>query len=179
MSLHGVSKGAWGRKNDSNFRHYDVVSAGYKYNMMDLQAALGISQLLDVMKNWSRRRMIWNKYISLLAGLPLIFPSDAPAGSRHGHHLFAVQVRDDAVDAGISRDFLIERLTSLGIGVGVHYHALTEFSYFRRNFGWNPDDTPVATKIGRRTLSLPLNQYLSDQDVDRIVLAVRQCFENA
>lgn len=177
LSLHGVSKGAWRRTGESSFRHYDVLAPGYKYNMMDLQAALGLHQLAAVGQNWLRREAIWAQYKVQLSDLPLDLPVDAPLGSRHGYHLFSVRVNNESLERGLTRDRVLEELSVRGIGTGVHYHALPEFSYFQEALGWRPDNTPIATDIGRRTFSLPLNPYLSGEDVDLVCASVRDIFD--
>lgn len=176
MSLHGVSKGAWNRSTTSGVHHYDVVAPGFKYNMMDVQAALGIYQLAEIESHWMRRQTIWLTYKTCFAELPVICPADAPAGDRHAHHLFSVRLSREAVGAGLTRDGVISALGQHGIGSGVHYHALSEFTYFKSAFKWTEADCPVSTEIGRNTFSLPLNPYLTDGDVDRICQTVVQIF---
>lgn len=170
LSLHGMDKDAWHRFSDRGYRHYQVTDCGFKYNMTDLQAAIGIHQLARVEAMWARRREIWNTYQQQLGSLPLALPADAPDDCRHAYHLFPVQVRGES---GVpSRDEVMLRLHDDGIGTGVHYTSLTDQPYYQQRFGWHPEETPIARDIGRTTLSLPLSPYLTDADVDRVCAAV-------
>lgn len=171
LSLHGMSRDAWKRFSGDGFRHYEVVECGFKYNMMDLQAAIGLHQLRRVEAAWSRRRAIWERYLAAFADLPIGLPVEAPPDVRHAHHLFTVLVDEET--GGVGRDEFLRRLAASGVGAGVHYVALTEQPYYRRTLGWRPEDTPFATSIGRRTVSLPLSPRLSDEDADRVIAAVR------
>lgn len=171
LALHGMSKDAWHRFGDEGYRHYLVTEAGFKYNMMDLQAALGIHQLARVERMWVRRQEIWDRYLAELADLPVALPAPADPATRHGLHLFTILV-DPA--GGIARDEVLNRLVGQGIGTGVHYLAVPEHPYYRDRFGWTVDDVPAAVDIGRRTLSLPLSGRLSDDDVGDVITAVRR-----
>jgi dTDP-4-amino-4,6-dideoxygalactose transaminase len=172
LGLHGMSQDAWKRFSDEGYKHYQVVACGFKYNMMDLQAAIGIHQLARVETAWERRKAIWARYDRELAGLPLRTPAPPEAGSRHAHHLYTVLVDEGA--SGVSRDAFLTRMTREGIGVGVHYQALPEHPYYQETLGWRPEATPNATAIGRRTVSLPLSPKLTDEDVQDVVTAVRR-----
>lgn len=172
MALHGMSADAWKRFTDDGYRHYDVEEIGFKYNMMDLQAAIGLHQIQRVDDYWRRRQAIWQRYLAELADLPLTLPAPWPADQRHALHLFTVQV--DQAQTGISRDEMLVRLHRQNIGTGVHYRAIPSLSVYQRRFGWRPEHYPVATAIGERTLSLPLSAKLSDDDVGDVIAAVRQ-----
>lgn len=171
LGLHGMSKDAWKRFGDEGYKHYYVVEAGFKYNMMDLQAAIGLKQLARVETYWQRRKAIWERYIDELADLPLALPPKPAPDTRHAHHLFSVQI--DEARCGISRDGFLDAMTAQGIGVGVHYLALPEHPYYQQSLGWRPEHTPHATRVGRQTVSLPISAKLSDQDVGDVISAVR------
>ena len=175
LGLHGMSKDAWKRFGDEGYKHYYVVEAGFKYNMMDLQAAIGLKQLAHVEPYWQRRQAIWQRYVDELAELPLVLPAAPAPGTRHAYHLFGVQV--DKARCGISRDDFLGAMTAQGIGVGVHYLALPEHPFYQQRYGWRPEDTPHATRVGRRTVSLPISAKLSDQDVGDVIAAVRLILE--
>ncbi len=177
LALHGLSQDAWRRYSDAGFKHYHVVDCGFKYNMMDLQAAIGIHQLRRLEHSWHRRQQIWNHYLQELSGLPLDLPVDTPSNVRHAYHLFTVQV--DEAETGISRDRFLEAMTSQNIGVGVHYLALPEHPYYSGRFGWQLEDYPHAARIGRQTVSLPLMAHLTDDDVERVIRAVRTVLRHA
>ena len=170
LSLHGMSKDAWHRYGDEGYKHYEVIEAGFKYNMMDLQAALGIHQLRRVEENWSRRCDIWAMYQQAFAQLPAKPPAEPEEQTRHAFHLYTLQV--DESDCGLSRDAFITRMADAGIGVGVHYRSLAQQPHYQERFGWRPDDWPVASAIGDTTVSLPLGPKLDDSEVNRIIEAV-------
>ena len=170
LALHGMSKDAWKRFGDQGYKHYQVVECGFKYNMMDLQAAIGIHQLDRVESYWQRRKEIWEDYNRNLAGLPVTLPSDPSVDTRHAHHLYTILI--DEEKAGMSRDAFLDSMTAHNIGVGVHYLSIPEHPYYHERFGWKPEDFPRAMWIGQRTVSLPLSAKLSDDDVADVLAAV-------
>lgn len=171
LALHGMSKDAWHRFGDQGYRHYQVVECGFKYNMMDLQAAIGIHQLARVERNWERRRQIWQHYDEALASLPMGLPAAPEKGTRHGHHLYTVMI--DAARSGIERDAFLEAMNAQRIGTGVHYLSVPEHPYYQQRFGWQPEQWLEAMRLGRQTVSLPLSPVMSDGDVERVIEAVR------
>jgi dTDP-4-amino-4,6-dideoxygalactose transaminase len=175
LSLHGMNNDAWKRFGDSRFKQYDVTECGYKYNMMDMQASLGIHQLNKVNDNWNKRQKIWKKYINSLVNLPVTIPAKEESNTKHAYHLFNILIDEDK--AGITRDSFLEKMVNNGIGVGIHYQALPEHTYYKSEFGWNIDDYPNAKRIGRQTVSLPLSAKLSDIDVNRIIKEVKNALQ--
>ncbi len=171
LGLHGMSKDAWKRFGDEGYKHYHVVEAGFKYNMMDLQAAIGIHQLERVERYLQRREAIWRRYDEAFADLPIGLPAPAEPGTIHARHLYTLLV-DDA-RCGISRDAFLDAMTARNIGVGVHYLSIPEHPYYQQTFGWSPEQWPVAARIGRQTVSIPLTPRLTDEDVEDVVTAVR------
>ncbi|MCI0627140.1 MAG: DegT/DnrJ/EryC1/StrS family aminotransferase [Acidobacteria bacterium] len=172
LALHGMSRDAWKRFSDEGFQHYDVVEAGFKYNMMDLQAAIGIHQLRRVEENWKRREKIWGRYQTALSDLPIDLPSPPDPATRHAYHLFTIMI--DEARTGITRDQFLDELTRQKIGVGVHYRSIPDYPYYRSTFGWCAEDYPNAYRIGRQTLSLPLSPRLTGTDVDDVIEAIRR-----
>jgi len=171
LALHGMSKDAWNRFSDEGYKHYFVVETGFKYNMMDLQAALGIHQLRRVESNWRRREEIWKRYNDAFAELPLALPAKPQPDTRHAYHLYTILI--DEVHTGISRDAFLDEMTARNIGVGVHYLSIPEHPVYQEKFGWQPEDYPNAMRIGRQTTSLPLSAKLTDDEVSRIIEAVQ------
>jgi dTDP-4-amino-4,6-dideoxygalactose transaminase len=169
LALHGLSLGAWQRFSDAGFKHYEVEEPGFKFNMMDIQAALGIHQLPRLDEWIDRRAELWERYDELLDGLPVETPPSPGEEMRHARHLYAVLV---APEAGISRDELLDRLTASGIGTGVHYRGVHLHSYYRDRFGIDPGSLPVATEISHRTLSLPFSPELTEADQLRVTSAL-------
>ncbi len=170
LALHGMSKDAWHRFGDTGYKHYQVVECGFKYNMMDLQAAIGLHQLARVEANWLRREAIWAKYQSAFADTPVRLPVDAAPDTRHAHHLYTIQI-DEGV-CGMSRNAFLDAMTESRIGAGVHYLSVPEHPYYQQRFGWQPEHWPHAMRIGRQTVSLPISPKLSTRDVERVIDAV-------
>jgi len=170
LALHGMSKDAWHRFGDQGYKHYQVVEAGFKYNMMDLQAAIGIHQLARVEKNWGRREAVWNRYMEAFADLPIGLPAPPAADTKHAYHLFTIMV--DKARCGISRDDFLNAMNARKIGTGVHYLSVPEHPFYQQRFGWRPEQWPNAMRLGRQTVSLPLSPKLSDSDVERVIDAV-------
>lgn len=171
-ALHGMSVDAWKRFSDDGYRHYEVVEAGFKYNMTDLQAALGIHQLARVEHNLARREAIWRRYDEAFADLPLELPPAEAPGTRHARHLYTLRVEEGR--CLLSRDRFLAALHAEGIGTGVHYRSLTQHAFYRERLGVEPGRFAQAEDVGRRIFSLPLSPALSDADVADVIEAVRR-----
>ena len=167
-----MTKDAWTRYSDEGYRHYQVVEAGYKYNMTDIKAAIGIHQLARVEENWKKRERIWGLYMDALGDLPLGLPAPVSPDTRHAYHLFTVLIEEDR--AGIGRDEFLQSMTNQHIGVGVHYLSIPEHPYYQQTYGWRTADFPEAARVGRATVSLPLSAALSEDDVYDVVEAVHR-----
>ncbi len=174
LALHGMSKDAWKRFSDEGYKHYHVVECGFKYNMMDLQAAIGIHQLKRVETNWLRRQEIWNMYNDSFEYLPITIPAPVESNTRHAYHLYTVLI--DEEKAGFNRDEFLNAMTFNNIGVGVHYLSIPEHPYYRQNFGWKPEDYPNAMRIGRQTVSLPISSKLTNKDIEDVIKANKSIF---
>ncbi len=169
-ALHGMSKDAWKRFADDGYQHYEVVHAGFKYNMTDLQASLGLHQLARDERGLARREEIWARYDAAIADLPCATPPAPEPGTRHARHLYTLLLDLDALR--VDRDFVLDALAREGIGTGVHYLSLPTHRFYRqftagRRF-------PAAESISERTLSLPLGPGLEDDDVEDVIAAVRR-----
>ncbi len=169
---HGLSRDSWNRYSGDGALHYDVVRPGFKANMTDLQAAIGLEQLKRVDAKWSRRAEMWGEYRSALADLPLELPSDSDEGIRHGYHLFTLLL--DIEKLTITRDQFITLLDSRGIGSGVHYRSIHEQSYFKNELGLSPDSFPNSSFISERTVSLPFSPALPEGEIERILTGVAE-----
>lgn len=170
LALHGMSKDAWKRFSDAGYKHYQVVEAGFKYNMMDLQAAIGIHQLPHVEAWLVRRNEIWSRYDRAFASLPVEIPAPEEPQTRHARHLYTLLV--DERRCGLSRDTFLSAMTEHNIGVGVHYMSVPEHPFYREALGWKPEVFPNAMEIGRQTVSIPLSAGLSDEDAADVIAAV-------
>jgi dTDP-4-amino-4,6-dideoxygalactose transaminase len=171
LALHGMNKDAWNRFGDKGYKHYEVVYAGYKYNMMDMQAAIGIHQLPRIDKYWKIRQKIWNRYNQAFRDLPVFTPAPPEPNTKHAYHLYTLLL--DIDNLKISRDQFLDEITRRNVGVGVRYIALHLHPYYQQTFGCKKGDFPNAEWISDRTVSLPLSAKLTDQDVDDVVDAVK------
>ncbi len=171
-SLHGMDRDAWARYTPGHSGQYDVVLPGFKYNMTDIQAAIGLHQLARLDARHTRRTAIWEAYDEGLAGLPLTRPAAAAPGTVHARHLYTVRV--DEAFTGISRDDLQARLKSRGISTSVHFRALHLHPYYRDRFGLRRGMFPEAEAISDQTLSLPLSAAMTGSAVDRVIEAMHE-----
>ncbi|MEW5693021.1 MAG: DegT/DnrJ/EryC1/StrS family aminotransferase [Candidatus Hydrogenedentota bacterium] len=172
LALHGMSKDAWKRFSDEGFKHYEVISPGFKYNMTDLQASLGIHQIKRIDKYWERRKEIWERYNSALSDLHIELPSPIEANTKHSLHLYTILI--DKKRCGLCRDEFLKRMTDHNIGIGVHYRSIPTHRYYRETYGWKPEDYSNSFYIGETTVSLPLSPKLTETDVDDVISTLRQ-----
>ncbi len=172
MALHGLSKDAWSRFSDIGYKHYFVTEAGFKCNMTDIQAALGIHQLEKVDQYWERRQEIWKQYNEAFSVLPVTLPEEPESDTKHAFHLYTLLI--DKRKTGISRDDFLDAMHSRNIGTGVHYLSVPEHPYYQERFGWRPENYPNAMTIGRETVSLPLSAKLTNLDVQSVIETVNE-----
>lgn len=169
-SLHGMSRHAWTRYEPGGTAHYDVLMPGFKYNMMDLQAAIGLHQLAAIDTRLARRNAIWAAYDDGLAGLPLTRPAAVRDGDVHARHLYTVLLDERA--AGVSRDALQTRLAERGVATSIHFRALHLHPYYQERFGLRRGMFPAAEAISDSTLSLPLSGAMPPEAVERVIEAI-------
>jgi dTDP-4-amino-4,6-dideoxygalactose transaminase len=169
-ALHGMSKGAWKRYSDKGFKHYHIIYPGFKYNMMDLQAALGIHQLQRIEKYLMRREQIWQRYDDTFKHLTLETPSPPEENTRHARHLYNILIKLEELKA--DRDTIQQALYEENIGTGIHFISLHLHPYYQKTFGYKRDDFPNATYVSDRTISLPLSAKLTDEDVNDVIKTV-------
>jgi len=169
-ALHGMSKGAWKRYSDEGFKHYHIIYPGFKYNMMDLQAALGIHQLQRIEKYLMRREQIWQHYDGAFKNLPLETPPPPEENTKHARHLYTILLRLEELKT--DRDTIQQSIYQENIGTGIHFISLHLHPYYQKTFGYKRDDFPNATYVSERTISLPLSAKLTDEDVNDVVKAV-------
>lgn len=172
MRLHGINRDAFDRftaKTPSWY--YEIVAPGFKYNLTDIAAALGIEQLKKVYRFAAQRKQVAEWYDSQLSDLPLILPPKALAGDTHSWHLYIIRLTDDA---RVSRDAVIDHLFSRGIGCSVHYIPLHLHPYWRDTYSLTPQMFPQSQRVYERTLSLPMYSRMQKADVDRVAKALRE-----
>jgi len=176
VSLHGMSRDAWKRYDQGGGWFYEVVLPGFKYNMTDIQAALGLCQLRKLEQFQRRRREIVSQYNRAFLDEPALeLPVTRPE-VEHAWHLYALRLRLEALT--ISRDRFIEELAERNIGTSVHFIPIHLHPYYRDRYGFTPASFPVACSNYQRLLSLPLNPALTDQDVSDVIEGVLDVLRN-
>jgi len=171
MRLHGISRDAFDRFTATvPSWYYEIVAPGFKYNLTDIAAALGLHQLRRADAFAARRAELVARYNAALADLPLLRPAGPPAGERHAWHLYVLRLADEA---RIGRDQLIEALFAARIGCSVHYIPLHLQPYWRDRYALQPTQFPHSQRAYERMLSLPLHTRMSDADVDRVAGVLR------
>ena len=172
MRLHGISRDAFDRFTSKvPSWYYEIVAPGFKYNMTDIAAAMGIQQLKKVRDFAAKRAQVAAWYDAALADLPIICPPHAAPGDEHSWHLYVVQLADSA---GVERDRLIEHIFAQGIGCSVHYIPLHLQPYWRDTYSLKPEMFPVSQRIYEHTLSLPMYSRMSQHDVARVATAIKK-----
>jgi len=172
MRIHGISQDAFNRYvSRTPAWFYEVVAAGFKYNLTDIAAAIGIQQLRKIDRFAHRREQLARRYDEGLAGLPLRLPAHAEGNNSHAWHLYVVRL---APEAPLGRDALISALSQRGIGTSVHFIPLHRHPYWRDSCGLSPGRFPVAEACFERMLTLPLYTKMSDADQDRVIRALHE-----
>ena len=166
MRLHGISTDAWNRYGTGGSWAYEVTEAGYKYNLTDLAAAIGLVQLERLDELADARAAIAARYDAAFAQSPYLETPPRRDGDRHAWHLYVVRLNLDALPIG--RDDVIGRLAEAGIGTSVHFIPLHLHPHYQRRYGYRPGDFPVAERTFQRSISLPIWPGMTDQQVDRV-----------
>ena len=172
MRLHGISRDAFDRFTAKvPSWYYEVVAPGFKYNMTDIAAAMGIHQLRKADRFQVRRAQIAGMYDEAFKDLPIVLPPQPAEGDRHSWHLYVIRLGDSVA---MPRDRFVERMFELGIGCSVHYIPLHLQPYWRDTYGLRPEMFPVSQHVYERTLSLPMYSAMTDADVLRVANSVKQ-----
>jgi dTDP-4-amino-4,6-dideoxygalactose transaminase len=175
LRFHGMDREAWNRFGKKGSQHYEIITPGYKYNMMDMQAALGLHQLKQLDGFIRRRTELALRYQQLLAGWSQWSLPTAPAYPHlHAWHLYTPLVNPDA--AGMDRDAFMQGMKERNIGTGLHYRAVHLYPYYREHFGFKRGDFPNAETVSDRIVSLPLFPAMTDADQDRVIAAMKDLF---
>jgi perosamine synthetase len=170
MSLHGISRDPWSRDGHTDSWRYEIVAPGFKYNMTDLTAALGLVQLEKAVAMRDRRAAVARAYDDVFGQHDALEIPTVPPATTSSWHLYMLRVRPD--ECGLSRDELVRALHVRGIGTSVHFMPLHLHAYYRTTYGYEPDDFPVATAEFEREISLPIHSTMSDVEVARVIDAV-------
>jgi perosamine synthetase len=176
MSLHGLSQDAWGRYSGKGSWDYRIVAPGYKYNLTDLAAAIGLEQLIRAESMRQKRENIARRYF---AGFETVEEIELPVDDPdrvHAWHLFQIKLNLDQL--GLSRDECIDELRRLGVVCSVHWRPLHLHPYYEELFGYRPEDYPRASEMFRRTVSLPLYPGMTEQDIQHVISAVTKTIQD-
>lgn len=171
MSLHGISHDAWKRYTAEGSWYYEVVAPGYKYNLTDVAAAMGVAQLRKANRMLERRAEIARRYTEAFGRHPELETPTVVPGIQHAWQLYILRLNLDRLK--IDRARFIEELKARNIGASVHFIPLHLHPYYRETYGYRPEDFPLALREYRRALSLPIYSKMSDQDVNDVIEAVR------
>jgi dTDP-4-amino-4,6-dideoxygalactose transaminase len=178
LRFHGIDREAWNRFGRKGAQDYEVVAPGYKYNMMDLQAALGLHQLAELDGFIARRTILAERYQVLLKDWPQWTLPGAPAyAHRHAWRLYTPLINPAA--AGMDRAAFMRAMQEQQIGTGLHYRAAHLYPYYRESFGFAPGDCPHAESIANRIVSLPLFPAMTERDQDRVIDTMARLFKRA
>ncbi|MDT8284517.1 MAG: DegT/DnrJ/EryC1/StrS family aminotransferase [Thermovirgaceae bacterium] len=173
LRQHGMSKGAWNRYAARGNPHYDILFPGLKYNMLDIQAAMGSDQMKHLEAFNARRREIVDIYRHELGSLAtLTLPPEVDPKDTHSWHIFTPLVETDRL--GMSRDEFMAKMRENNIGTALHYQAIHLFSYFANNYGWRMGDFPNAELVSDRIVSLPLFPAMNNDDTADVIGSVRE-----
>lgn len=172
LRLHGISRDAWNRFSCEGYEHYEVKEAGFKYNMTDIQAAIGIHQLKRVDAYWGRRKEIWQQYNEAFAALPIGLPAEPDNKTRHAYHLYTVII--DHNKAGMRRNEFVKSMNRHNVGIGIHYISVAEHPYYKDSYSWRSEDYPNAMAIGHQIVSIPLSAKMTDENISSVIEAVKK-----
>jgi dTDP-4-amino-4,6-dideoxygalactose transaminase len=177
MRLHGISRDVFERsRSDEPSWHYEVVAPGFKYNMPELAAAIGIHQLRKVRDMKNRRQYIADRYLSAFCDLPITLPTLAISSDEHSWYLFVIQLNLE--DLHVSRNRFIELMSEERIGTSVHFIPLHLHPYWRNKYVLKSEEFPAASAVFDRVVSLPIYSKMADSDIERVIHAVRKIVQN-
>jgi len=172
MRLHGINRDAFDRfRSTTPAWYYEVVAPGFKYNMTDIAAAMGLAQLTKLPRFLERRQHLAARYREQLSELPLLLAPEPPAGETHAWHLYVIRLQETA---RLGRDALIQALSDRGIGTSVHYIPLHRQPYWRDRYSLSADMFPHSEAAYQRMLSIPLFTAMTDADQDRVITALHE-----
>ncbi len=177
FSLHGMSREAWSRYAAGGKWAYDITVPGFKYNMTDIQAALGLQQLKRFEAMQLRRREIVAQYQSAFGQNPALQTPVCRKHVTHAWHLYVLRIHESELT--INRNKLIEEINARNIGTSVHFIPIHLHSYYASKYGWKPEDFPVALSNFNRMVSLPLSAKMSDQDVADVIETVSEVIDKS
>jgi dTDP-4-amino-4,6-dideoxygalactose transaminase len=179
LRFNGMTKNAWKRyaqnfNTKSKQHYYDIKEAGYKSNMTDVQAGMGLEQLKKIHFFWKKRRKIFLEYRDRLKHLPIKFQDFNEKDIKHAYHLFVMQIEKKK---NLKRNQLIEYLIKNKIGFGIHYTSINDLSYYKKKFKWNKATAPISFEVGRNIISLPIYPHLKNQEINFVIKKIKNFFQ--
>jgi len=171
LSLHGISHDAWKRYGEEGYKHWDIIYPGYKYNMYDLQAALGLSQLKKIEDFWQIRKRYTLDYREAFKDIPQIQVLSEKEDIRHSYHLFVIIVKTEELKT--DRDTIMNEIQKEGVGIGIHFRAIHLHPYYRKTFGFKEGMFPNAEYASERVISLPLYPKMTEENIQRVISVVK------
>ena len=171
MSLHGLSHDAWGRYSNGGSWDYKIIAPGYKYNLTDIAAAIGIHQLARAEEMRRKRETVAQRYLEALADVEEIELPPQHVNRIHSWHLFPIRLQLQRLS--IHRNAFMDELKRAGVGCSVHWRPLHMHPYYQETFGWRPEDFPVATAVWERLISLPIFSGMQEDEVEHVIRLVR------
>jgi len=172
MSLHGLSKAAWSRYSAEGTWDYKIIAPGYKYNMTDIAAAIGIHQAARAEEMRKEREKIADRYRKAFESMPEIELPPVDANRIHSWHLFPVKLRLDRLN--IDRNTFFQFLKLRGVGCSVHWRPLHLHPYYQKRFGWRPEDCPTASEVWERLVSLPIFPDMREKETKYVISVVKE-----
>ena len=171
MHLHGMSRDAWKRYTQNGSWSYEILAPGFKYNLTDMAAALGVRQLARAEEMRVEREALALRYRDALADVAELELPPNPADRIHAWHLFPIRLRLDRLK--VDRNQVLEELKQGGVGCSVHWRPLHLHPYYQEEFGWRPDHLPVATALWERLISLPMFPGMRADEFDHVVRTLK------
>ena len=171
MSLHGLSKDAWERYSGGRSWDYRIVAPGFKYNMTDVAAAIGIHQLRRAEPMRREREAVAERFFEAFADMPELELPPQDENRVHSWHLFPIRLRLDRLS--LDRNAVIDALKDAGVGCSVHWRPLHLHTYYEQTFRWRPEDLPVATEVWERLVSLPIFPDMREEEIAHVVESVK------
>jgi dTDP-4-amino-4,6-dideoxygalactose transaminase len=175
LSLHGISRDAWKRYSLEGYQHWDTLYPGFKYNMFDLQAALGLCQLEKIEGFWRRRKQIVERYDQAFSDEPCLRLLSCSKDNKQAYHLYVLVIRTERLKA--DRDRIMNAVQAEGVGIGIHFRSVAEQPFYRQKYGYQKGSLPESEYVSERVLSIPLYPAMSDDDVECVIGVVRKVLD--
>ncbi len=174
LSLHGISRDAWKRFTEKGYAHWDIIYPGYKYNMSDIQASIGLHQIARLPALWEKRREIVGCYNQAFEGVPelSLLRQDAEDGCVNGYHMYVLILKNELLKE--DRDYLMNAVEAENIAIGIHYRAVHTHPYYKETLKYEPGSLPEAEYASERVLSVPLFPTMTERDVQDVIDGVKK-----